>query len=73
MYTTILAWVIIILGIVSIVTGAWGGWILVRHSRFGAPPMRYWGFSVAMVAGGVGLVGVGQGLRLLLLIFGRIH
>jgi hypothetical protein len=71
MRTTILTWVIIALGIASIVTGAWSSWILVRHRRSTATPipMRYWGFTVAMIAGGVGLIGVGQGLRLLLFIF----
>jgi hypothetical protein len=75
MYTTILAWVIIALGIASIATGAWGSWTLVGHRRSTATPIpvRYWGFAVAMVAGGVGLIGIGQGLRLLLLIVGRLH
>ncbi len=75
MRTTILAWVVIALGIVSIATGAWGGWILIRHRRSTATPipMRYWGFTVAMIAGGVGLIAGGQALRLLLLIFGKLH
>ncbi len=75
MRTTILAWVIIALGIASIAIGAWGSWILVGHRRFTATaiPMRYWGFTVAMIAGGVGLIGVGQGLRLLLFISDKIR
>ncbi len=74
MRTTILAWAIIALGIASIVVGAWGSWILVKHRRFTATeiPIRYWSFTVAMIAGGIGLIGVGQGLRLLLLIVGRL-
>ncbi len=75
MRTTILAWIIIALGIASIAIGAWGSWILVGHrgSTAASIPMRYWGFTVAMIAGGVGLIGVGQGLRLLLVIFGNLH
>jgi hypothetical protein len=75
MYTTVLAWIIIVLGIASIATGAYGAWVLVGHRRSTTTsiPMRYWGFAIAMIAGGVGLIGVGQGLRLLLLIVGRFH
>ncbi len=72
MLTTILAWVIIALGVISIATGAWGTFILLGRT-LRPIPMRYWGFTVVTIAGGVGLIGVGQSLRLLILILHQFH
>ncbi len=71
MRTTILAWLSIVLGIASIGIGGWGAWILIGHTwpSERTLSLRYKAFPFAMVAGGVGLIGLGQALRLLLFIF----
>jgi hypothetical protein len=34
-------------------------------------PFRYYAMMIGLVSGGLGLIGIGQGLRLLLLILGK--
>jgi hypothetical protein len=34
-------------------------------------PFRYYAMMVGLISGGLGLIGIGQGLRLLLLILGK--
>jgi hypothetical protein len=70
MRTTILAYVIAVVGLVIVVGGAWGLFIL--HS-VDTPrvPLRYYAMAIGMISGGLGLVGVAQALRLLILIYGE--
>ena len=34
-------------------------------------PLRYYAMVVGLISGGLGMIGIGQGLRLLLLIVGK--
>jgi hypothetical protein len=67
MFTTILAYVGAIAGLVMIAAGAWGGAMLVSQGT--RIPLRYYAIVIGMIATGIGLVGIAQALRLLLLIY----
>lgn len=73
MWTTILAYVIILMGFVTFAGGAWGTLILLFEevSKTDRVPFRYYGMMLALISGGIGMIGVGQGLRLLLLIVAK--
>jgi hypothetical protein len=69
MFTTILACVLALAGIVMIAAGAWGVFKLMS-ARSGPPiPRRYYVIMIGAICSGFGLLGVAQGLRLLLLIY----
>ena len=69
MFTTILAYVTAIAGLVMIAAGAWGGFTsFVESGRFPIP-RGYYAFAIGMIGTGVGLIAIAQGLRLLLLIY----
>jgi hypothetical protein len=40
-------------------------------ARTGRIPLRYYAMTVALISGGLSMIGIGQGLRLLLLLVGR--
>jgi hypothetical protein len=40
-------------------------------AKTGRVPFRYYAMMVGLISGGLGLIGIGQGLRLLLLILGK--
>ena len=70
MLTTFLSYVIAAAGLVAIAAGVWGVWVLVSDER--RLPLRYFAMAIGMIAGGLGLIGLAQGLRLLLLILAGI-
>ena len=70
MRTTILAYLIAFMGLVMIVAGAWGLFILVIEKTVRVP-LRYYAIAIGMMAGGLGMGGLAQALRLLLEINGR--
>jgi len=37
----------------------------------GRVPFRYYAMMVGLISGGLGMIGIGQGLRLLLLLIGK--
>jgi hypothetical protein len=63
MHTFILAYVIGVLGLIMIGGGIWLLFDLFRQAVQG--PLRYYWRAVGMICGGVAMVGVAQGLRLL--------
>ena len=66
MGTTILAWVIAILGLVMIAGGIWGLVFLWNQTTQAySPPLRYYGMAIGMICGGFGMLGIAQALRLL--------
>jgi hypothetical protein len=69
MRTTILAYVIAVVGLVIIVAGAWGLFILITADT--PHPLRYYAMAIGLISGGVGMVGIAQALRLLILIYGE--
>ena len=72
MFTTLLAYVVAFAGLVTVIAGAWGVRILIVDYKTGVPvPARYYAITIGMVAGGLGLIGLAQALRLLLVIVGQ--
>jgi hypothetical protein len=69
MKTTILAYVIALGGVAMIAFGLWGLYILIRERV--ARRLGDYIPTTQMVAVGFGLIGVAQGLRLLLMIFNQ--
>jgi hypothetical protein len=65
-FTTILAYVIALLGLAMIGGGIWGIVYLVGQPQTPRIPLRYYGMAIGMICGGVGMVGVAQALRILL-------
>jgi hypothetical protein len=70
MRTTIFAYVIAVVGVVIVVAGAWGFFIL-HTADTPRVPLRYYAMAIGMISGGLGLVGIAQALRLLILIYGE--
>lgn len=66
MRTIIRAYAIAFMGLIMIGGGLWGLFLL-----FGAtarPPLRYYAMTIGMISGGLAMVGLGQALRLLVVI-----
>jgi hypothetical protein len=70
MRTVILAYVIAVVGLVIIVVGAWGLFLLLT-AAMPRIPLRYYAIAIGLISGGLGMVGVAQALRLLALIYGE--
>jgi hypothetical protein len=70
MRTTVLAYVIILMGLVTIAAGGWGLFLLVVEKTVRVP-LRYYAMALGMISGGLAMVGLAQALRLLLAINGR--
>jgi hypothetical protein len=73
MWTTTLAYLIVLMGFITFAGGAFGLLILMFEevAKTGRVPLRYYAMMVALISGGLGMIGIGQGLRLLLLLVGR--
>jgi hypothetical protein len=75
MRTTILAYGIALVGLVTMALGLWGLFILAFErpmrvrlrpsSRVPIPALRYYAAAIGMISGGLGLIGLAQALRLL--------
>jgi hypothetical protein len=70
MYTTILAYAIALMGLVTVGAGAWAFLTLVVEKTVRIP-LRYYAIALGLISGGLGMGGVAQALRLLLVINGR--
>jgi hypothetical protein len=71
MRTTILAYVIAIVGFAMIVAGAWGLFILKAADEIVPVSLTDYAIEIEIMAGGLGMVGLAQALRLLLEINAR--
>jgi len=73
MSTTVLAYVILFTGFMTFLAGAFGTLMLLFEevAKTERVPFRYYAMMVGLISGGLGLIGIGQGLRLLLLILGK--
>jgi hypothetical protein len=73
MSTTVLAYLILFMGFITFLVGAFG--VLMRIfeevAKTERVPLRYYAMVVGLISGGLGMIGIGQGLRLLLLILGK--
>ena len=65
MGTTILAWLIAILGLLMIAGGVWDLVDLWNQRRQTLIPLRNWGVAIGIICGGFGILGIAQALRLL--------
>ena len=70
MWTTIFAYMLGLAGFVTIAVGLAGLLILVAEKTVRIP-LRYYGSAIGLMSGGLGLVGLAQVLRLLLVIVGK--
>jgi hypothetical protein len=73
MSTTVLAYLILFMGFITFLAGAFGALMLLFEevAKTGRVPFRYYAMMVGLISGGLGMIGIGQGLRLLLLILGK--
>jgi hypothetical protein len=73
MSTTVLAYLILITGFITFLCGAFGLLLLLFEevSKPERVQFRYYVMAVGLTAGGLAMIGIGQGLRLLLLILAK--
>ena len=73
MTTIVLAYLIVFMGFITTLGGLFGGLMLLFEevTKTGRVPFRYYAMMVGLISGGLGLIGIGQGLRLLLLIIAK--
>ena len=69
---SILAIVIAVVGIAVIIAGAWGTVVLIAQKADTPVPLRYYAIVIGTIGTGVGLLGIAQGLRILLLILAKV-
>jgi hypothetical protein len=72
MFTSILAIVTAMVGVAVIIAGVWGGVVLVVNRAETPIPLRYYAIVIGTIGTGVGLLGIAQGLRILLLILDKV-
>jgi uncharacterized membrane protein len=73
MSTTVLAYLILFTGFMTFLAGAFSALMLLFEevAKTERVPFRYYAMMVGLISGGLGLIGIGQALRLLLLILGK--
>jgi hypothetical protein len=73
MSTSVLAYLILFSGFITTLGGAFGFLVLMFEdvAKTGRVPLRYYVMIVGLISCGLGIIGIGQGLRLLLLILGK--
>jgi hypothetical protein len=73
MSTTALAYVILFMGSITTLCGLFGVLTLLFEevAKTGHVPFRYYAMMVGLISGGLGMIGIGQGLRLLLFIIAK--
>jgi hypothetical protein len=61
------------MGFITFLVGAFGVLMLIFEevAKTERVPLRYYAMVVGLISGGLGMIGIGQGLRLLLLILGK--
>ena len=72
MLTGILAIVIGFVGLGLIIAGAFGGVVLMAERADRPVPLRDYAIVIGIIGTGVGLLGIAQGLRILLLILAKV-
>jgi hypothetical protein len=64
MRTTILAYVIALIGLATIALGVWAFYFLLTETQYEVP-LSDFGIAIGMISGGFGLIGLAQAVRLL--------
>ena len=64
MRSTLLAYAIAFMGLVTMGLGIWG-LVILLSDRTVRVPLRYYAAGIGMISGGLGLIGLAQALRLL--------
>ena len=72
MVTSILAIVTAFVGLAVIIAGVWGAVVLMAQKADTPVPLRYYAIVIEMIGIGVGLLGIAQALRILLLILAKV-
>ena len=72
MRTTVLAYVIAIVGLALIAAGSWDIYLLSNEQTFDVTLSDY-ETPIRMIAGGLAMIGVAQALRLLLVVVTNTH
>jgi len=72
MRTTILAFFIALIGLVTIALGVWAFYILLTETQYEVP-LSDLGIAIGMISGGFGLIGLAQAVRLLRAIYGELN
>ncbi len=72
MFTSILAIVTAVVGLAVIIAGVWGAVVLMTQKADTPVPLRYYAVVIATIGIGVGLLGIAQALRILLLILAKV-
>jgi hypothetical protein len=70
--TSILAVVIAVVGVAVIIAGTWGAVVLIAQKADTPVPLRYYAIVIGTIGTGVGLLGIAQALRILLLILAKV-
>jgi hypothetical protein len=69
MWTTWLAYLIAFMGFITFATGALGSVLILTLEE--VVPLRYYAMVIALISGGLSMIGIAQGLRRLLLLIVR--
>ena len=72
MITGILAIVIAFVGLAVIIAGVWGAVVLMAQKADTPVPLRHYAIVIEMIGIGVGLLGIAQALRILLLVLAKV-
>jgi hypothetical protein len=73
MWTTVLAYIIAFMGFITFAGGAMGVMFLMFEdmAQTGRVPLRHYATMAVLVSSGLSMIGIAQGLRLLLVIVGK--
>ena len=59
-------------GLAVIIAGVWGAVVLMAQKADTPVPLRYYAIVIEMIGIGVSLLGIAQGLRILLLVLAKV-
>jgi hypothetical protein len=71
-FTSILAVVTAFVGLAVMIAGVWGAVVLITQKADTPVPLRYYAIVIGMIGIGVGLLGIAQALRILLLVLAKV-
>jgi hypothetical protein len=71
-FTGILAVVTAFVGAAVIIAGVWGAVVLITEKADTPAPLRYYAIVIGTIGIGVGLLGIAQALRILLLVLAKV-